>query len=274
MTQLMDVENISHSMGSISNFSELESYIKNHRAIHHPLFDYLQNCASLGFTSKQYQIYRDNYLLRTFYTIPSVAFLVAASALNVDIQTLTTAGKNLYEESGRGDASDAHSKLLVDSHNLHARTVFNLDDVSLKEIHYSKWIIQETRSFIESQEKLYKNKVYCIVLGAAFAHESAATPMLSAFYHNLFKSYRNYYNDCNFEDLSKYFLVHIDGLEEEHADNAGLAARRNCINEQSLNQLFIGSSGFLNSQACLWDGLYRTLIEAEDERERVPVNPF
>lgn len=258
----------------IIKFSSLELFLKNHRAIHHPFFNYIKACAKEGFTPKQYQIYRDNYLYRTMHTIPSIAYLTAAAALNGDIETLSLVGKNLFEECGSGDPKKAHSQLLNFSHNEHGKTVFNLNPIQMVDLQHQPTITKETRQFVKQEKDLYQNKNYCIALGAAYAHETAANSMLTHFYESIFLSYKNHYNLQEFYHIAEYFLIHISGLELVHADIAKYSAQKMDTSKENLKDLAEGCTVFLNSQANLWDGLLRELQLASREGKRVPIHPI
>lgn len=251
-------------------FADIEFFIHNHRAMHHPLFEYLIKQAAIGFTAVQFQIYRDNYFFRTFNTIPCIANLLRAVAKNLDFETLASVGKNLYEETGCGVPSRTHSNLLELSHNTHAKTVFNLAPISLGDSDKSKYLINEAKQFVDKEERLYTHQIYGTVLGAAYAHEAAASIMLISFYEGFFSSYKSYYSVKDFYNLAEYFFAHISGLEDAHAKKTREAAFRYSTKENSLFALFNGVSEFLNSQAVLWDGLYRELKGAENVGTKIP----
>lgn len=256
--------------GKAITFADIEFFIQNHRALHHPLFDYLGKHAATGFTPTQFQIYRDNYFLRTFNTIPCIANLLISVAKNLDFETLAAVGKNLYDETGCGDQLRTHSYLLEFSHNTHAETVFNLKPISLIDSDKSIYLTNEAKQFVNKETRLYTHQMYGTVLGAAYAHEAAASVMLIGFYEGFFTGYKSYYSAKDFYNLSEYFLVHISGLEDAHAKKAREAVIRYSAKENSLFALFNGVSGFLDSQAALWDGLYREIKGAEHVGTKIP----
>jgi hypothetical protein len=257
-----------------TDFAQIEEYVKSHRAINHPLFQYLKSCSEEGFTPMQYQIYRENYFFRTFYTIPSIASLVAAAANNADIETLITAGENLYEELGSGNPNKIHSILMLSSHNFHGMRVFGLPSISIKKIPHLSFIIDEAKMFTKKEQELYTSSNYSVTLGAAVAHEMAANSMLINFYESFFLPYKNYYSCKEFYNLSEYFLVHICGLEENHAQNARLAAKKWATDKKNLNDIGCGSVDFLSIQEALWDGLYLKIENASVEGEKIPLRFF
>ncbi len=259
---------------NFAKFKELEEFVLSHRAIHHPLFDYIKECSKEGFTKKQYQIYRDNYLFRTMYTIPSIAYLAATAALHGDTDTLALVGKNLFEECGNGNPTKAHSHLLFFSHNQHGKTIFDLEPIQIFNVPFQSTIINEARLFIKQEKQLYQNKNYCIALGTAFAHETAAHPMLTNFYGSIFLPYMNYYTEEEYYNITEYFLIHTSGLELNHANNAKYSAEKMATNLDNLNLLGEGCALFLDSQSILWDGLYRELKLASLEGNRVLINPI
>jgi hypothetical protein len=244
---------------SIKKFDkELEAItqeMSGHRALHHPYFDYLIAKAQTGVTAAQFDMHRANYFCRTRETIPSVARVVVAAAQNNDAQTLASAGKNLYEETGEGNHSLAHSLLLERSHNIHGAHIFGLPPLSLKESPHSTLLIPEVHEFVAKQTKLYTSPSYATVLGTGFAHEYAADAMLTQFYRSLFLPYKNHYNNGLFDAVAKYFLVHIGGVEERHAQDAKEALLRACKVGKDLDAVREGAFGFLDIQAKLWDGL-------------------
>jgi len=255
--------NIKRDVTDLTYFDDIDIIIKNHSAFTHPLFAYIYERAQKGFTSRQFEIYRCNYFHRTFNTIPSVARLVEAAARNMDIETLSTAGKNLYEETGSGDPSKVHSYLLQASHNQHAASVFELEYLSLVDTANSALLIPEALMFEKSISKLYSSKLYSIVLGTAYAHEMTANAMLIAFYECFFASYREHYSTAGFYQLVEYFLTHISGIEDEHASDCKAAAQRQASKDGDSRYILQGVLGFLNAQALLWDGIHRELMNAE-----------
>lgn len=249
------------------NFSNLLNYIENHKAVNHPFFVYLNDVKN-GFTANQYSIYRYNYFYRTSNTIPSIAHLVIAAAFNGDIQSLAFAGQNLYEETGCGVKENVHSKLLEDSYNSHAKKIFGLNPLYLKDTTSSSNVnvIKEACLFVEKQNTLYKSDNYCTVLGTALAHETLAVSMLTNFYKAFFLRYRGYYKKEEFDQVEKYFSSHLGGVEERHAKNSQEIVQRWCKNENDLHSIAKGAIGFMEAQSVLWDGLHRELKNAEDER--------
>ncbi len=247
-----------------TTFDDIDLIIKNHRALNHTLFEYLKDEARVGYTSRQFDIYRCNFFYRTSNTIPCIARLVAAAAANLDIDTLASAGKNLYEETGSGDPTKAHCYLLETSHNSHANHIFGLDYMSFPDAAVSNLLLPEAVLFEGSIHSLYNHHIYATIVGAAYAHEMAANNMLINFYEGFFVNYRNYYSLPEFYNISEYFLAHITGLENAHAQDAKLVVQRLAVTKNNLQNILQGVFGFLNAQALLWDGIYRELKKSEN----------
>lgn len=199
-------------------------------------------------------------MLRTLNTIPLIANVVKAAAINRDIENLALAGKNLWEETGKGNESNVHINLLINAYSVHADHIFGLEPVNLPELANTPEIIPETHEFLDTQNSLYTHPSYNIVIGANYAQESTASGMLKHFYNSFFKSYINHYNDSKiFSNISEYFNEHLDGTEEEHAANAERIVEKRCCDKKNLPEILYGINGFLEAQSQLWDGLHRTL---------------
>ena len=69
-------------------FDPISEEFSAHKALKHPMFEYLQEQSKEGFTSKQFEIYRDNFFRRTELTIPSVARFIEKAALSGDGQAV------------------------------------------------------------------------------------------------------------------------------------------------------------------------------------------
>lgn len=241
-----------------------------HRMFSHPFFSYLRDLSKRGMTSTQFHVYRDNYLFRTFNTIPSLSCVLIKAAYHCDFATLASVGRNLYEETGEGISKQSHSFLLDQSHNIHGELVFSLDSLSLKDIHQSSLILDETYYFADEQKKLYTSSHYGEVLGVMFGQEMAAESMLRTFYQTLFLPYTKYYSGSKFEDVQAYFLCHLNGTEERHGQDAREAAFHFCQTEQDIDIVLKAANAFLEIQAKLWDGLLMAFFESANQGSFVP----
>jgi hypothetical protein len=252
-------------------FESYDKKLKSHRAINHDLFNYLNKKRNIGFTQGQYKTYRDNFLLRTFNTISSVAKVVIAAAKYIDYPTLAEIGKNLYQETGEGNYENSHLYLLEKSHNVHGQKIFNLPPISLVNVSNSEFVVTHNKEFLDVQNRLYENDSYLIVLGASYAHESAAESMLGQFESSLFDIYSGYYDETEYKTLCKYFSVHLNGVEHEHGVNAKKALLRICRTEENLKLVFNAANAFLDAQAHLWDGMLLKIREFEHETTVKPL---
>ena len=253
-----------------NNFQILKELVSNHRALNHPLFTYLNNPDRHGFNTDQFKMYWYNYLLRTLNTIPSIANVVKAAAINSDMENLALAGKNLWEETGKGNEEDVHINLLINSHNIHAKHIFKLKPIDISTISEASEIILETREFLNVQNDLYTNNSYNIIVGANYAQESAASGMLEHFYNGFFKKYIDHYSYQNdWLNICKYFDEHLDGTEEQHSLNAEKIVIKRYTVENNAPDIFHGANEFLNSQSRLWDGLLEKLKSLEESSKVV-----
>lgn len=248
----------------MKEFQTLKEVIYSHKALNHPFFSYLNDSERKGFSSLQFKVYWYNYLLRTSNTILSIANVVKAAAANSDMENLALAGKNLWEETGKGNEQDVHVNLLISAHNTHAYKIFQLEPVNLSMLENSDEILPETFKFLEVQDNLYTNTSYNIVVGANYAQESAASGMLEHFYNSFFKKYVNHYPDeSNWLKISKYFDEHLGGTEEQHAFNAEKIVAKRFNDKDNVPEILYGVTEFLNAQSQLWDGLFRKLKDLE-----------
>lgn len=221
-----------------------------------PFFDYLATYAQRGFTAEQFLIYRDNFFFRTLSTIPSIAKLMIAAAYNGDYATIADAGKNLFDESGLGNADRVHSALLEHSHNFHGEKMFNLPPIKLIDVKDSKHLVNQVQQYRKVQTSLYESEKYALILAVSFAQETVASSMLRNFYESLFVPYKNAYTDTEFESIALYFLAHIQGVEQRHAEDAKQAVLRECSDLHTVNLCVQGMLEFLNAQSDLWMGMH------------------
>jgi hypothetical protein len=251
---------------------------KSHQALDHPLFSYLEEQSKSGFNSRQFQIYRDNFFYRTELTIPSVAKTIEKAALEGDLVTVAETISNLYDEGGYGDPNKVHSKLLLDSHNLHGEKIFGLIPIDkLKNVKNSSLLLPESLKYRKHKIAVF-NQPYPYIAGNTFAHELAADGMLVNFRKAFFDPYQNYYQPEEFKELLSYFTAHKDdrvegvGVEEMHGIMARSAAERACEeNIGKIPKMRKGGLDFLNTQSNLWFGMLREMEKAKDKGIIIPV---
>jgi len=188
-----------------SKFDPVIKEFKNHEALNHKFFHYLKERSQYGFNSRQFLIYRDNFLYRTELTIPSVARVIGKAALYGDLQTAANTVSNLSDELGHGDPKKVHSQLLLDSHNVYGEVIFGLDRVKkLKDVEKSKFLLPEVIGYRKNKLEIF-NKHFAYIAGNMFAHELAADGMLDNFRQAFFEPYKGYYSSENYEKLIEYF---------------------------------------------------------------------
>lgn len=238
---------------------ELDKYRKTSTV----LFQYLQERAKTGFTKSQFEVYRDNYFFRTYQTVVCVAKVVMSAALNADYTTLSSSGKNCYEETGSGVPKKTHPELLLNSHNIHAVRIFGINKISLIDSLQSPNILDKTRAFTKSQMSLYDSKNHIEVLAANYAQEEAATQMLKTFLDCFFEPYRHQYPRKEYEEITEYFTCHLDGLEERHADDAKYCLFQRCKSSDDIGTAVSSISKILSAQGEMWVELQGKLSSLE-----------
>jgi hypothetical protein len=209
----------------------------------------------------QYQIYRDNHLYRTLGVLPALAQALEKAAWLGDHQTVSDLGKTIYEECG--ETRTPHLRLLEDAFNLHGKTVFDLSPITMQEAEHSSYLLKEAIAFRNVQKEIFTHGSYPAILAATYVREAAAQLMLKNFYESLFLPYCEYYQQSgvDFSPVSKFFLGHIEGVEDEHADHALRDALCACRSENDLAAFKDGAAKLLEAQANLWEALRHWMIE-------------
>ncbi len=237
-------------------------------------FAYLAKRSTSGFTSRQFQLYRDNYLFRTATTCEGIARTALWAALNGDRRVLAGIAKNLNEECGEGCPGRNHQTLLERCHDLHGAQVFGLEPgVTVRDAEASPLVLPEARAYREVYLSLFTNTSYAQVLGASFAQESAADDMLRRFYRCLFEPYRGWYLPAAFDAATEYFTLHLDGVEEGHGRAAKAALQQVCTESAHVESAGWGIARFLNAQSALWDALHHAMERTEGDGAIVVVQP-
>jgi len=262
-----------------SKFDPLYQEFSNHRAIHHPFFEYLKEQSQIGFTPEQYKIYRDNFFRRTELTIPAVARFIERAALEGDSQAVVDTIRNLNDEGGYGDVNKMHSNLLLYSHNFHGMRVFGLDPLHpLSEAKNSPNLVPEVEEYRRAKQQAFEMS-YPFVAGNTWAHELAADQMLDNFRLAFFKPYQSRYIPEEYQKITEFFTAHKDDskengdIEAQHGRMAREVAERAC--KLSLSQIALvreGGLAFLCNQEKLWDGMSRKIEKAESKGDIVLTN--
>lgn len=258
----------------IKKFDPIATEFLNHRALNHPFFDFLEEQSKEGVTSKQYEIYRDNFFRRTELTIPSVARFIEKAAMSGDPQAVIDTIRNLNDEGGYGDIKKMHSNLLMKSHNIHGMRVFNVDPIyQISDAGKSPNLVLEVEEYRKSKQESF-DREYPYVAGNTWAHELAADDMLDNFRKTFFEPYQGYYTPEEYDKLTEFFTAHKDDsieggdVEAQHERMARGAAQRACKDSlQNIAEVRAGGLEFLNSQAKLWDGMLREIEKARSQGE-------
>lgn len=251
-----------------------------HRALKHPLFAYLSEQSSEGFTAKQFLIYRDNFFRRTQLTIPSIALTVKAAVTYGDFDAAALAFRNLKDEMADGDTKNIHSRLLLESHNIHGMRTFAINPVDkMTDVEKSNVLIPEVEEYRKAKEEIF-TKPYPFVAGNTWAHELAADSMLDHFRKSFFTPYLGLYSEKESAHVMRFFNVHKDdsreggNIEQQHEKMAREAVESACV--ESLNnveQVREGGLIFLSHQEKLWDGMLRELEKAQHVGKIVKIKP-
>lgn len=263
-------------------FEDFTKKIKNHPALNHELFDYLKEESKTGFNSQQFALYRDNFFSRTRYTIPSVAYAIIAAGLAEDHYSISQSVKNLYDEGGAGNVEKIHSKLLLNSHNIHGEKIFGLQPLTkLRDSLQSSLILQSTKDYVASKEALLMEKRYGYVIGNSWAHELAADGMLENFRESFFEPYSGYYKPEEYEKVMEFYKAHRDD-EVENGDveleHERIAKRiiENYLSESpdKIDEIKEGALTFLDRQAALWTEMMQRLDQIKDKKTSIMPQPL
>lgn len=252
-----------------------------HRALKHPLFDYLSEQSQEGFTPRQFLIYRDNFFRRTQLTIPSIASTIGAAMEYGDIYAAVLAYRNLTDEMGGGDVKNVHSQLLLENHNIHGMRVFGLDPLDrITDVERSKVLLPEVDDYRKAKEEIFK-RPYPYVAGNTWAHELAADSMLDNFRKAFFDPYLGLYKPEESKYVMKFFDAHKDDsrkdgdVEQQHEKMAREAVESACLESMAnIGQIREGGLIFLSHQEKLWDGLLREVEKAKHVGDVIRPQPM
>ena len=106
----------------------------------------------------------------------------------------------------------------------------------MQEAEHSPYLLKEAIMFRNVQKEIFTHGSYAAILAATYVREAAAQLMLKNFYEALFLPYREYYLQLgvDFSPVAKFFLGHIEGVEDEHAAHALRDALCACRSESDL----------------------------------------
>ncbi|MBM5782853.1 MAG: hypothetical protein FJ368_05480 [Pelagibacterales bacterium] len=255
-------------------FDPIAEEFQSHKALKHKFFDFLEAQSKEGFTSKQFEIYRDNFFRRTELEIPSVARFIEKAALSGDSQAVADTIRNLNDEGGYGDVNKMHSNLLAKSHNVHGMRVFNLNPIyPISEAGKSENLVPEVEEYRKAKQQAFEQE-YPFVAGNTWAHELAADNMLDNFRKAFFVPYQGYYTPEEYKKVTEFFTAHKDDsveggdVEAQHERMARYAAERACKESlKNISSVRKGGLNFLDHQARLWDGMLREIEKAKSKGE-------
>jgi hypothetical protein len=254
--------------------------VESHRAVKHPfLTHYLPKLGRDGMSRLQFEIFRDVFLARTRFTVPTVAYTAFRASMHYDDATVTGTSQNLSDESGYGDPKQSHPKLLAKGLGIHGKVVFGIDTPfrTMEDVLDSPHLIPELDEYAEMKMGVFDgSKSYQYVLGNFFAHELLADKMLSCIQLGIITPYMGHYIFQEDKDgVMQFFLAHRDEekedgkVEEEHGRLAKEAIIRACPDVKKIQEMRKGALVFADAQAKLWDGLMREIEKAGGK----PVKP-
>ena len=203
-----------------------------------------------------FDAYRQVFFYRTATTARSVALVHLAAASRLDIRTMAGSAQNAFEESGCGDPASSHIRLLEDSHNRLAADVYDLPALAVADSDSFPRLTEAVREFRSTQFELYSSHDYCVVLGTSYAQEAAAVDMLQAILDYVFQPHVSHYSHSTYAELTKYFTLHLGGVEQQHAEFARQAiAERYETNYGGWRLALGGAQTFLSAQTAVWSSL-------------------
>ena len=259
-----------------AKFDPVIEEFHSHKALNHQLFSFLKESAREGFTSKQYEIYRDNFFRRTELTMPYVAKAIEKAALNDDPQAVADMVRNLNDEvgfdkeTGSVNQEKMHSSLLLKSHNFHGMRVFNINPIQpISEASKSPNLVLGVEEYRKAKQAAFERS-YPYISGNIWAHELAADDMLDNFRKAFFEPYEGYYKAEEYQELTEFFSAHKDDsiengdVEAQHERMAKSAAERACKKAiENIREVREGGLIFLDHQAKLWDDLLMAIERAQ-----------
>jgi hypothetical protein len=217
-------------------------------------------------TLEEAEIFLANYFARTINTVARVTDVISA-LLNEHIMLLQNSEfaksvvanlANLQDELGNGDSSKLHPLLMAEWINLLLRKLGS-ENIPI-EIHYHKFVTDETKMFINRQKDLYSSKSLAYVLGASFSQELTADFMMKKLHKGYVKNYRSLFSsEREFAKTNLYFELHIDGTEENHHKLATEVIYSYCTKRQQIDDLISSFNEFQRITCVFWNGILSNL---------------
>lgn len=242
--------------------SLFKNYHMNKIILHNSLKELSDNM-----TIDQFRFIRDNFLYRTFTTRDCVEKVLLSSQKNQDKSGIELAGLNLFQEDGENVPDKSHKKLMVQAWNAYGTFIMGEDAVDNNEhsieegLKSSKYLLDEVKRYRVIQNNLYGSHDHITVIATSYAQESVAEDMLEMFYETLFLAKEREFEKkgADFSAVTEYFSVHLDGTEQEHAQNARTVLKNNCKTQQDAQKAIMAIQTFLNAQSHIWNALDQKL---------------
>jgi hypothetical protein len=229
-----------------------------HSAKKIPLF---QDCllSRSSFSKKQHTVFWHNYLMLTSNTI---RVIVLALSKMTNLESIELVKQNLLDEVSGPSVTDIHFILLNKSYGILAQK-FDLPLITTSNANQSEYIMKVTRRFIKEQNAIYE-KSEASAIGASFAQETLALPMLQNIFAFSEKFYKPHLTTEEWKDFSRYFDVHLDGTEKRHAEDAKMALLKSA-NSTNIEEIINAARRFDSVQNILWRGLHLGIVSLDEE---------
>ncbi|GAB1542707.1 hypothetical protein NUACC21_53810 [Scytonema sp. NUACC21] len=211
----------------------LKQQIQNHRVNNHPLFllfdnDNLSN-EEIRYFLANHWVYTQNFHLH-----------IAAYSLSVPFEMRGELFRNIYDEMGRGNFSEAHPNLFTPLMNYFGGA-------------YPEDINPETCHFFNTQVSLcwFGDGLHYGIGGMGALELSVPLQHKRVLDHLLRRGLS--------EELVQFFVIHCE-LDGDHADGWFAAGMPYVRNSQDLQKVFAGAMRILEARVVLYDGILNQIL--------------
>ncbi len=212
----------------------------------------------------QVEIILANYFARTINTVSRVCDVVCALIDPIRIikdkqyaVAIIDNLENLQDELGTHN-KQSHVILLAEWINI-LLTKLGSKHIPIED-HYQKFLTEETLEFNRVQKQLYKDDSIQTVVGASLAQELFADHMMKQIHDGYTKNYPHLF-DCpkEFQSSNKYFLVHVDGTEENHGNLIAKIVSLVCYTDEDIAKINQSYDTFEKITYNFWNGIFNKL---------------
>lgn len=212
-------------------FDNLDNLIMGHSACNN---DFFYSISKKKMNPNQVRAFAPDY----FFWVKSFPGILAGLIYNInDTETQFYLSQILFSELGSGFKDKMHFKLLADTFK-----AVGLSDIQIN----TGPQYQETKDLVNGMHGLYSNKDFLLAMGAQYALEKQAFPMIE----NLYKGFKNFTN-LSKEDF-EYFELHLTE-EPEHLKFMQDGIVRLAVNRDDIERTLTGASKCLDLIANFWE---------------------